>query len=354
MNDELLIGVTARKSEAAWVARWAGNYIARLRELGATPVLLAPDAPALLLPADAPITALPTTALPNTALPSAAAAPAADAPTRHRTAAATPPAASPGASPAQATPAVGIPFAPTGHPFHPDGAGRFAPALLAHLHGLVLCGGGDVHPRRYGRPLDGTDDHSIDEARDEMEMALCAAALEHDLPLFAICRGFQLLNVVAGGQLVQHIDSHRSDPDAPRVHDVAVAPGSRLATLVGAGRLPVNTYHHQGVDRTTLAPLLRPTAFDAQQGWLIEAAESPHHRWVQGVQWHPERIGDFPLPAGQRALWAGFVEAAQAHRSAQAAPPRAASADRAAAETPTATAPTAASATPATSAAPHA
>jgi len=256
----ILIGVTSKKSEEAWVARWAGNYMARLRELEALPVLLAPDAPAL------------------------------------------------------------IPGGPT---FAPDAAGRLPASLLDHLHGLVLCGGGDVHPRRYGQPMEGTDEGSIDDPRDEMELALATEALARDLPLFAICRGFQLLNVVAGGALIQHIDGHRADPDAPRVHEVSVIPGSRFARLVGMRNLPVNTYHHQGVDRRTLAPTLRPTAFDAQQGWLIEAFESPAHRWVTGVQWHPERMADFPVQEPQRRLWEDFVAAARAFR-----PPAAAHARR--------------------------
>ena len=75
------------------------------------------------------------------------------------------------------------------------------------------------------------------------------------------------------------------------------------------GALTVNTYHHQGVNRQTLAARLCPTAFDATQGWLIEAAEAPAQRWVHGVQWHPERMADFPLPAPQRRLWEDFVRA---------------------------------------------
>ncbi len=260
MKEPLLIGVTARKSAPEWVARWAGNYMARLREEHATPVLLTPDAPAQF---------------------------------------------------------------PGGATFAPDAQGRLPDTVVERLHGLVLCGGGDLHPRHYGSLLDGTEDHSIDEPRDTMELGLCTEALARNLPLFAICRGFQLLNVAVGGRLVQHIDSHRSETDAPRLHAVSVPPGSRFAELVGARALHVNTYHHQGVDRRTLAPSLRPTAFDATQGWLIEAAESPAHSWVLGVQWHPERIDDFAEPAAQRLLWQDFVAAARAYRAGQTAAPTA-------------------------------
>jgi len=251
MKSEPWIAVTSRKSDEAWVTRWAGNYMARLREEGATPVLVAPDAPV---------------------------------------------------------------FLPDGCRFAPDGAGRFEAALLNHLDGLVLCGGGDVHPGQYGHALDGAEDHSIDEARDAMELALCREALVRDLPIFAICRGFQVLNVAGGGALVQHVDHHRSEPSAPVLHEVVVTPESRLARLVGEGRLPVNTYHHQGVNRLTLAPQLAPAAFDAVLGWLVEAAEAPAHRWVLGVQWHPERVCDWPEAGAQRRLWKSFVDATRQPR----------------------------------------
>lgn len=239
-----LVGVTSRHADPAWNARWTQNYLDRLAEAGAQAVLLAPDAPAAL---------------------------------------------------------------PDGTTFAPDDAGRLPDALLDRLDGLILAGGGDVHPDYFGDVLNGADEAGIDRRRDEMELALSRGALARDLPLFGICRGCQVLNVAAGGALVQHFDGHRADPSDPTFHAVRVAEGSRLHALVGAAALQVNTYHHQGVDPMRLAPAFTPAAVDAEAGWLIEAFESASHRWLLGVQWHPERT--FELPAAHRRLWESFIDA---------------------------------------------
>lgn len=239
-----LVGVTSRHADSAWNARWTQNYLNRLADVGGRAVLLAPDAPAVL---------------------------------------------------------------PDGTAFAPDDAGRLPDALLDRLDGLILAGGGDVHPDYFGDVLNGADESSIDRRRDEMELALGRGALARDLPVFAICRGCQVLNVAAGGGLVQHLDGHRADPSDPYFHAVRVAQGSRLHTLVGAPSLQVNTYHHQGIDPVRLAPAFAPVAVDAEADWLIEAYESTAHRWLLGVQWHPERT--FELPAAHRSLWESFVAA---------------------------------------------
>ncbi len=184
------------------------------------------------------------------------------------------------------------------------------PPTLDGLDALLLAGGGDVHPRRYGQPLDGTDADSIDEARDEFEITLTHQALAADLPILAICRGIQLLNVAMGGGLVQDLgETHRTPKGAHKHHLVWVEPGTRLAETLGAsGQVSVNTYHHQGLRSDLLAPGLRASAWALPEGWLIEGVESPDHRFVLGVQWHPERYREVPLL--HRRLFQAFVRAA--------------------------------------------
>ncbi len=181
---------------------------------------------------------------------------------------------------------------------------------LEHLDGLLLSGGGDVHPRWYGQPIAGAEEDSIDEARDEMELALTRAALAADLPIFAICRGIQLLNVAMGGALVQDLgDRHRTPVGAFKHHLVQLEEGTRLASALGAsGQIHVNTHHHQGIHMDHLAPGLRPVAWALPEAWLIEAVESPGHRFVLGVQWHPERY--YEVPAIHRNLFRAFMRAA--------------------------------------------
>lgn len=239
------IGLTSKHGNSEWVQKNTRNYLAMLRELQATPVLLSPDEPAHL---------------------------------------------------------------PDGTRFTPDGSGRLPASVLEHLDGLILSGGGDVHPRYFRAELNGANPDSISEARDELELALTRTALERDLPIFGICRGCQVLNVAAGGGMVQDFPNHRSSTENPELHRVSLAPGSRLHQIVGDPVLAVNTYHHQGVDAATLAPGMCAAALaDSPDDWLIEAFESTRHRWVIGVQWHPERI--FELPAAHRRLWESFLAA---------------------------------------------
>ena len=98
---------------------------------------------------------------------------------------------------------------------------------------------------------------------------------------------------MADNRMVQHVDGHRSDPKSPRLHDVTIVKGRGLDRIVGDGMLAVNTYHHQVLDRNTLAARFQPAAFDGSQGWVIEAFVSPEHTWFLGIQWHPERAQDF-------------------------------------------------------------
>jgi putative glutamine amidotransferase len=189
---------------------------------------------------------------------------------------------------------------------------------LADVGGLLLTGGGDVDPARYGEtPHQTLDD--VDPVRDEFEIALIAAARARDLPIFAICRGVQMLNVAAGGTLVQDIPSEVAGainhslvvpphPPYELAHEVWVEKDSLLATLlgerlVGSDTCEVNSRHHQAVK--TVAPGYRVSA-TAPDG-VIEAIEDPSARFCLGVQWHPEnffRTGEF------RSLYEGFLEAA--------------------------------------------
>jgi putative glutamine amidotransferase len=179
---------------------------------------------------------------------------------------------------------------------------------LANLAGLVLSGGVDVDPRLYGeRPHRETD--ARHPFRNRYELALLEEALRRDLPVLAICRGHQLLNVLLGGKLIQHIagDSHRAQLEPPRAsawHEVSLAAGSRLAGILGEGRTLVNSRHHQGVAPEMVAGGLRATALSPDG--LVEGLEGERQRWLVGVQWHPERP---ELAETMAPLFAAFAEA---------------------------------------------
>ncbi len=176
--------------------------------------------------------------------------------------------------------------------------------VLDRLDGLVVAGGADVDPARYGAERSPRTGPTATD-RDEAELALLAAALERDLPVLAVCRGLQLLTVLRGGTLVQHLpdvvgtDVHVPAPGTYGDNTVRIAPGSRLAGLVGTDAVWA-CHHHQAVDR--LGEGLTAVAW-AQDG-TVEAAELDGARFVVGVQGHPE-VGD------DARLFAGLVEAAR-------------------------------------------
>jgi putative glutamine amidotransferase len=158
--------------------------------------------------------------------------------------------------------------------------------------GLLLMGGSDVDPALYGESRNSSTETS-DDARDALEFALIQKALDRDLPLLAICRGLQILNVKHGGSLIQHLDSsdrHRvrtPDRGLP-AHPVVIDAGTQLAHIVGEPlTLEVNSRHHQAIAR--LGAGLRACAHDPNDG-TIEAVERPDKRFVLGVQWHPENM----------------------------------------------------------------
>ena len=178
---------------------------------------------------------------------------------------------------------------------------------LDALDGLILSGGNDVDPASYGAESH-AETGGVRPERDRAELALLEGALARDMPVLAVCRGSQLLNVARGGDLVQHLpevvgdEKHRETPGVFSAHGVRVDPASRLGTLVG-DRAPVQSHHHQGFGR--VGGGLRETAW-ADDGTL-EAVEDPSKRFALGVLWHPEEGED-------EALFRGLVEEAAAYR----------------------------------------
>jgi putative glutamine amidotransferase len=194
--------------------------------------------------------------------------------------------------------------------------------LLGELDGLVLTGGGDIDPVLYGEDRHPTVEDA-EPGRDEFEIDLARRAMAADLPLLAICRGAQVLNVAAGGTLVQDIPSAVAstlahsivEPKSAEAHAIHVEPGSRLERALGAlvdgsSTCRVNSRHHQSVGRVGSGLVPSATAPDG----VVEAIEKPDGEFCVGVQWHPEnfwRTGEFA------PLFASFVSAARERLSAR-------------------------------------
>jgi putative glutamine amidotransferase len=172
--------------------------------------------------------------------------------------------------------------------------------VLPRLDGLVLSGGGDLDPACYGAAREPATGPANAE-RDSAELALCTAALASGLPLLGICRGLQVINVALGGTLHQHVpdlvghEGHSPQDDAYGSHEVTVAPGSRLAGVLGRIDLAVPTHHHQAIDKPGAD--LVPTAWTSDG--LIEAVEfgsaDASAPVMLAVQWHPEAGDDLSL-----------------------------------------------------------
>ena len=181
---------------------------------------------------------------------------------------------------------------------------------LDALDGILFSGGSDVDPAEYGHDAHAETTGTRPD-RDRGELALLRAALDRDMPMLAICRGSQVLNVARGGDLVQHLpevvgdEKHKHTPGVFADHDVEVKEGTRLAELIG-DRAPVKSHHHQGYGKLGEGLVEAARAEDG----TIEALELPEKRFAVGVLWHPEEGED-------AALFRALVDEARAYRQAR-------------------------------------
>jgi putative glutamine amidotransferase len=178
---------------------------------------------------------------------------------------------------------------------------------------LLLGGGVDVDPARYGASVLPGGNVEVDAERDAIDFALLEEALRAKRPVLGICRGLQVINVALGGTLVQDLPIERPSPvvhqnadeqKTKRDHHVEIAPGTRLAAIAGASALAVNSRHHQAIARVAPGLAVSATAEDG----VPEAVESAGEAWLMAVQWHPENLTGDPASA---SLFAEFVQAAR-------------------------------------------
>ena len=175
-----------------------------------------------------------------------------------------------------------------------------APAeeLMRGVGGLLLPGGPSVDPARYGATPAPEAIPDVCPSLDDLDLRLLRYALEQDLPVLAIGRGMQLLNVAQGGRLIPDVPDHQARQVngqwVPARHLIYLAPGAKAAAIIGsAGFFRVNSLHRQGLREAQRSPRLMSTAYCVDDG-LIEGLESPHHSWVIGLQCQPERQDEVP------------------------------------------------------------
>ncbi len=193
------------------------------------------------------------------------------------------------------------------------GGAEMAAKYLGAIDGLLLSGGVDMIPAAYEQEAL-PELEETDAGRDQLEMPLIKLALEHNLPIFGICRGLQTLNVALGGTLyqdlptqkpsiIQHAQTKAGYPRDAFTHTITINPDTRLASIVGVGEMRVNSHHHQAIDRIGNGLIVTATAPDG----VIEAVELPAKRYVLAVQPHPEETATHDERS--RQLFATFVAA---------------------------------------------
>ncbi len=193
-------------------------------------------------------------------------------------------------------------------------AGGVAEQVVDRLDGLIIAGGLDVDAARYGAAAHPENDRPS-TLRDDWDDALLTAAIAAEVPFLAICRGVQVLNVLRGGTLHQHLpevvghDGYRAGNGEFATNEVRVEPGTRIAAVIGEGSHAVQSYHHQAID--AVGPGLRVTAQSADG--IVQAVELEDVPFGVGVQWHPEQDA-----AEDARLFEGLVEAARSYREVHA------------------------------------
>ena len=178
--------------------------------------------------------------------------------------------------------------------------------LVARFDGVIIQGGGDIDPNRYGQKPRSNAIYGISLEHDELEIAVIRAAIELDKPVLAICRGIQILNVALGGTLHQHLADVLADGEShwDKHHEINLEPNSRVAkAMKTVAPKQSHSFHHQAIDK--LAPGLVVTGRAPDQ--TIEAVELNAKKWIVGVQWHPEDDAD--IEPDQQNLFNGFVDA---------------------------------------------
>lgn len=178
-------------------------------------------------------------------------------------------------------------------------------SLVQRCDGIVLHGGGDINPHQYGQEPETSTLYGVNDLHDAVEIAVVRAAVDHDVPLLAICRGLQILNVVCGGTLVQDLDhpEHRKS-----LHPVTLTKDSRAAQAMGtASPQRCQSFHHQAIDIVGTGLVITGRSSDL----VIEAVELPAARFVIGVQWHPEDTA--AEDPEQQGLFDALVRASRNH-----------------------------------------
>lgn len=170
-------------------------------------------------------------------------------------------------------------------------------AILELVDGVIISGGGDIDPVRYGESDIHEKTYGIHAGRDDLELAIAKEAVVRDIPVLCICRGIQILNVALGGTLIQDVpDQYPSDiehrqqasgiPKEEPGHRVSVTPGSLLERTYGSSEIEVNSFHHQAIKE--LAPVLGIDGVATDE--IVEAVSHRESAWILGVQWHPEMM----------------------------------------------------------------